>query len=421
MRIWILKLSEPSPWDVAVHGGRPFRYSFLSRALVSKGHEVVWWTDDFQHFRKHDGHRFGRDHREEVLTGLTMRWIHTPGYARNVSLRRFRDHKLCARRFERQAGRCPPPDLILSSMPTDTMCIAATRLAHRWSIPVVLDVRDLWPDVFLTGHLPGLLRPLLWLLTRPTDRRVSKAFSKATAIVGNTPEFVQWGLQKAGREATALDSGEFPVGYQIPETCAEAEDAARKAWRARGVDTDRPALRAVFLGAFSSMYDIETILAVARQIRQIQFVLCGDGPDLDRIRREAAGLSNVVLPGRVSAPEVQVLLTCCSVGLLPYVDVPNFRMNLPNKPAEYSAHALALLSSIPGRMGQYIEQYGCGHVYSGRSSLAEILRAYVSDADLLERHGRQSHKLFQDVFDAANIYPRMVAHIELVKRKAEAQ
>ena len=49
------------------------------------------------------------------------------------------------------------PDLILSSIPTSELSLEATKLGKKNNIPVILDIRDLWPDVFL-DVLPNFFR-----------------------------------------------------------------------------------------------------------------------------------------------------------------------------------------------------------------------------------------------------------------------
>ena len=55
MKIWILQTGEPLHIDKS--GLRPMRAMNLSNALIEKGHDVVLWSSDFDHFSKK--HRFG--------------------------------------------------------------------------------------------------------------------------------------------------------------------------------------------------------------------------------------------------------------------------------------------------------------------------------------------------------------------------
>jgi glycosyltransferase involved in cell wall biosynthesis len=373
----------------------------------------VWWTDDFQHFYKDKGFRFGEDHVEEVLPGLTMRWVHSPAYEKNMSYKRFASHKICVKRMESQARGLPRPDLILSSFPADVACDMAVRLGTQWNVPTVLDVGDLWPDVFFQGHLPRILNPLLKVLTFNIARRARRSLAGATAIIGNTPEFVEWGLCVGKRTKTDLDRA-FPIGYQHELAGESLLCQAEQFWAPHGIAPGDGKFRAAFLGAFSSMYDLKTVFRAAEQCPQVEFVLCGDGPQLDGFQRKAATLGNVICPGRINKEQIQVLLQNSSLGLLPYIDTHNFRANLPNKPGEYLAFSLPILSSIPGRLGNLLTQYDCGGVYDSSESLTEMLSTYQRDAALLARHRSCADRLFADVFDATAIYTEMTRHLETI-------
>ena len=40
------------------------------------------------------------------------------------------------------------PDIILTSIPSIELSKVAVKYANKFNIPIVLDIRDLWPDVF---------------------------------------------------------------------------------------------------------------------------------------------------------------------------------------------------------------------------------------------------------------------------------
>ena len=51
MKIWLLTIGEPVPLGAGVRD-RLHRTGAFARYLVSRGHEVTWWTSAFDHFRK---------------------------------------------------------------------------------------------------------------------------------------------------------------------------------------------------------------------------------------------------------------------------------------------------------------------------------------------------------------------------------
>jgi glycosyltransferase involved in cell wall biosynthesis len=417
MRIWIYKLSEFTPWDIAHYGERKFRYTMLAEALVEAGHEVMWWTDDFQHFKKDKGHRFSKDHFEEVAPGLMIRWVYSAGYKRNVSRRRFRDHQIVADKMLCDADNWPKPDLILGAMPTDTMSAVAVQVGAKYVVPVVLDVRDQWPDIFFS-QLPAFARPLIWALSRKMERSIRDSFSKATAVTGNTDAFVDWGLKKGNRARGNLERA-FPIGYSKSSNLDNDAVAGKQFWQKYTLGADDGSFKICFLGTFSKMYDFAPVLKAARELipdkKPVKFILCGDGPDLKRLEKAAEGLPSIILPGRISGNEIHALLSMSSVGLIPYINHDNFGNNIANKPAEYLSADLPIFISIGGILTDLLEKYECGTQYKDGKELASKIRELRDYPEILKKHREGANRLFSEKLDADMVYKEFAGHLEFVE------
>jgi len=397
------------------------RYGMLARKAVELGHEIVWWTDDFDHF--HKKHRFGEDRKIEAYSGCTIQFIHTRGYERNASLSRFRDHRILAQRFERLAGLHVKPDAILAGMPTDHFCVSAVKIGKQYGIPVILDVRDLWPDVFYR-QVPVPLRPMLWLATRSFDRRISWAFARADSIIGNTEPFVKWGLKKARRCWRPADKV-VPIGYQEPTLSGKEWADGYEFWREHGVRPDDGVFTICFFGSMGPMYNFQPVLKAARSLQDdeipVRFVLCGKGDQLGVLRRKARRLKSVLLPGWVNQGQIASLMRMSHLGLAPYRDDPNFRMNLPNKPAEYLSASLPFLTGIDGVMHDLVRKHVCGQRYTSGEQLASAIRSYRDHPTRLKQERQNARRLFQEMLDADIVYADFIAHLDSLVEKSRRQ
>ena len=90
----------------------------------------------------------------------------------------MRDQRLVARKFMECAGGENPPDLISSAYPTVELCKSAIVYGNRHRIPVVLDMRDMWPDIILDS-MPKAVRPFGRILMYPTLRDSRYVCSRA--------------------------------------------------------------------------------------------------------------------------------------------------------------------------------------------------------------------------------------------------
>jgi glycosyltransferase involved in cell wall biosynthesis len=89
-------------------------------------------------------------------------------------------------------------------------------------------------------------------------------------------------------------------------------------------------------------------------------------------------------------------------------------MSLPNKPIEYMSGALPIVTCLGGVLGALIERERCGIRYQegDSSSLVEALEMLMTNPELADQLGRNSHRLYKERFDADTVYSRMVDHLE---------
>ncbi len=208
MRVWLLHIGE----ELALDGTkRKFRYSYLADALTERRHQVLRWAPTFRHYGK--VHRFKSDRRVDVDEGYAIQFVQSCGYRRNTSLARLRTYRVLGRRFRKLAESETPPDLIVAAVPSLEWAVAAVDYGGAHGIPVVVDVRDLWPDVFLNA-LPTPVRPGGRFLLAPYYRMARRACSRATALTAVSQSYLEWALRLAGRRARDRDLI-VPLGFEM--------------------------------------------------------------------------------------------------------------------------------------------------------------------------------------------------------------
>ncbi len=192
----------------------------------------------------------------------TIRMLYSPGYRASMSFARLRDHTLWGRAFGDALASAEPPDVILCSYPTIEAAAVCVRYGAQHGVPVVLDLRDMWPDIF-GEFAPVMLRPLAQALLWPWRTRARAALRGATALFGITDEFLEWGLQLAESFAKLL-------GRRLPARLSRAaagkssrDPTARSAesfWDARNV-TAADAFNVVLIGSMTKRrFEMPTVL-----------------------------------------------------------------------------------------------------------------------------------------------------------------
>ena len=302
MRIWLVTIGEPVPVDDGSRD-RLHRTGYFAHFLADAGHDVVWWTSTFDHFRKR--HLFESDTSVKVNDHLIIRLLKGCGYRSNVSYSRVKDHRQVAARYAELARQeAEPPDIIVSALPTIELCDESIRFGGERGVPVVLDMRDMWPDIFVDS-VPGPVRPPARLLLGSMFRQAARACANATAICGITDAFVDWGLRRGKRTASALDRA-FPMGYLTKPSSPESIRDAEAFWDGLGIKADSGEFVACFIGAVGRQFDLETVIEAARALRrrgkQARFVLCGSGDMLEHYKRLGAHEPSVMFPDGSTRP-----------------------------------------------------------------------------------------------------------------------
>jgi glycosyltransferase involved in cell wall biosynthesis len=415
MRAWIVQVGEPLPIDE----GHPrlWRSGQLARALAEAGHEVTWWASTFEHRTKQQ-----RDWapRESVLApNWRLRLLDSPGYDSNVSLARMKDHVALARAFDHAVTSEPRPDVIHCGYPTIELAGSCAAYGRRQGVPVVLDVRDFWPEIFADA-VPAWLRPVARLALLPQMRRSARAFQLATAVSGITPGQVAYGVTKARRSTGPLDVA-FPFAYPRTAHPSDQLHVAAQFWRTQGITPGDGVPTLCYFGNFGahSALDLVTPVRAVRQLVDsgfaVRLVMCGTGPRLDECRAAAGGSDAVVFPGWVGEPAIWWLMQQCVAGLLPYAPAPNFTLNIPNKVGEFMAGGLPVLTCLRGGyLEEVLRTHRCGVFYDpyDPTSAADAVRALVTDTEATARLAAAAGRLYSTMFAPAVVMAAMTSHLE---------
>lgn len=408
MDIWVLEIGEPLPLekDVRLH-----RYGQFTRFLAERGHNVTWWTSSFSHAPKQ---HFAEKDQDVDYHGVTLRMIRGPGYGRNVSLARIRHNRHFAQRFKEMAVSARKPDIIISPIPIIEAAHEAVTFARENKIPIVTDIRDLWPDE-LRDRAPKPLRWLGRLMLTNAYRNMKFVCENVDGIMGVSQSYIDYGLKFAERERTRNDFL-FPLGYSA-KPVAEADVQKGLEWAAEiGLRDDHFVV--AFFGTIGHFFDLETVIAAARILEKefpIQFVLGGAGSELERYKKLAQDVRSVFFPGWLDAPKIAAVMRLAKVGLAPYRKDAN--MALPNKPFEYMAGKLPIVSSIQRELPELLREHRCGLTYRADSphELAQALRQLNASESERAAMGERGHRLFQERFATEKIFADVMAHLEKVR------
>lgn len=414
MRVWLIQRAESTPHDDE-GGRRLLRIGILAEILQSKGHEVIWWTSAFDHVGKKK--RYKQSTRVKVKENYYIHYLKCFGYKKNISMSRFIDNIIVAKQFKKDASKDnKKPDVILTSVPSIELSEIAVCFANKNKIPIALDIRDLWPDVFVE-LLPKKFSWFVRILTRPMRKSLINTCSNATTISGITNDFVDWGVAHSRRKRNKNDIY-FPMAYIKRDVSKEKKTVAYNFWKKLGVEKNQKILNVVFLGVFTDSFEFETIFSAAKILQErevpVRFVFCGAGAKETEIKKSCKSLSNCLFAGWINAAEIKTILELSDVGLAPYIQTKNFIENFPNKPAEYLSENLLIVTSLKhGKLCDFINSKKCGLSYqSDPNKLASFLERLVINQKYLLKLKQNAEKAFVSEFDGKKVYSSMINFLE---------
>jgi glycosyltransferase involved in cell wall biosynthesis len=414
LNIWLVTVGEPLPLPGLT--ARPWRTGILAKALAARGHRVTWWTSTVNHFTKE---YFTESNASVQLDdNLELQFLHGELYRKNISFSRLRNHRQIALAFRRLAAERAVPDLVLCSFPTIELSAEAVDYGAKRSVPVLLDIRDLWPDE-IEARVPRMFAPLLRLAFSTMYRQTRHALSNATGFLAISEKYLAWALERAGRKRMARDSV-FTHAYPTPPQPTSDQEVTSTLLQL-GIDPSKRL--ACFIGTFVGSIDLTTVVSAARLLADrsdLQFVLAGSGENEASLRALAQGADNIVFTGWVNQQQLSALASRGWVGLGAYKK--GALMSLTNKIFEYMAYGLPVLLSLPGEARQLIEQAGCGRYYEPGSaeSLQQAIRQLLDAPALRDEMAKNAARTFQEQYSSETVYPNLVRHVEAVAARTDA-
>lgn len=405
MNIWLIQIGEALPVKTGI---RKIRTAYLADELTKRGHNVLWWASAFDHFQKDWIYRC--DTEIIINERYKIKTLKGCGYKKNISLARLWDHRIISKKFKRVAPLEKKPDIIIASLPSHDLAYEAIVFAEENRIPILVDIRDQWPDLFLK-HVPLVLKNLARIVLRKDFLMTKKTLRGATGIISMMDEILEWGLECAQRNLWWTDNV-FYLGYKINNSL-DNKDFKKFANTLKQL---KDKFVVTFIGTFSEYHNPSVLLECASRLKdndKIHFVLAGDGQYMPTIQNKAASFPNLTLTGWINQAEIDALLKTSDVGVCTTNHPAYF---FPNKAFAYFSAGLPVISSFQGTIKNIIEKHQVGFYYppnNDRSLVGYILKL-ANDKILYGDISKRSKKLFNKFFDANIIYNNYADHIEKV-------
>ncbi|RMI12582.1 glycosyltransferase family 4 protein [Cellulomonas triticagri] len=357
------------------------RWAALSARFVAAGHRVTVLTPP-PHYPEGRAGDLTEDLRvHAVATGPGGERIHRVRFREHGSdLRsRTRDQAVAAAHsvivgWRRLRGP-DQPDVVVATAPGIPSLGAGHVLARALGVPLVVEMRDAWPDLIAPSGMWGDARRRGWkrLATRLAHRGVTAMQRQADAVVTTTASFADVLL---ARRVTSVD---------VVRNGAPLHEPLRSA------PVPGPRFRILYLGTMGRSQGLTTALRAAADLDRrgvpATLRLVGSGHEEPLLRAEARALgAPAEFLGRVARAQVSEHYDWADTVLVSLRAWDPFEWTVPSKLYEAMAAGRHVSASLAGEAAYVVREAGAGDVVRPESpeGLADLWAALAADRRRLD-------------------------------------
>lgn len=311
--------------------------------------------------RLHPGYR-SRPYQRETIDGIDVHRHWTYVTPNKGFLKKTIGHVSFLPSSLLFARKMRAPDVVIGTSPTFFAAIAAEEVARWRNRPFVMEVRDLWPAVFVEL---GVLKNRT--IIRALERLELWLYKRASRVVTVTESFRE-DLIRRGVPAEKVVT--IPNGANADFWDASRDDHGLRERLGLG-----GRFVVLYIGAHGISQALSAVLDAAAALRdddRIRFVFVGEGAEKEQLVAKAAahGLGNVRFLDPVGKDEVKDFYAMSDACLVPLRNIPLFDTFIPSKMFEMMAMARPIVASVRGEAASILERSGGAIVVPPEDSAA---------------------------------------------------
>ena len=322
--VWILNHYAEEP-----RGTGGTRHFSLARHLPASGWRATVIAASTSHGSGRQRLDEGETSRAETIDGVDFLWLRARTYSGNGAdrARNMMDYTRAVLRRDRLRDLAPP-DAIIGSSVHPLAAWAGRRLARRYRVPFLFEVRDLWPQTLIDmGRLaPG--HPAAIAL-RKLERSLYASAARIIVLLPGARDYIQ-PLGIPAERIVWIPNGVDLKGYPQPAEFPSTEP-----------------FTLMYLGAHGKANALDTLIAAMAIVaadpagERIVLRLIGHGPEKDALMAtaERMGLANVRFEAPVAKSDVPARAAEAHAFVISVKDIPGlYRFGISmNKIFDYLA------------------------------------------------------------------------------------
>jgi colanic acid biosynthesis glycosyl transferase WcaI len=318
----------------------------------------------------------------------------------------------------------PRPDVIVASSPQLLVGLSGWWLSLVRQIPLVFEVRDLWPESLAAvgvGSEDSLLHKILGAVAK-------FLYERSNRIVVVAPAFRDHLMQNWRVPAEKIGVVENGVETDLFSPASEDDNhKLRQKLDIENLGAEEKFLVS-YIGTIGNAHGLETLLDAASRLKEqnanVLFLLIGEGAEKDRIKTlaQTRGLINVHFLDQQPREKIPALISASGACLVLLKKSDVFKTVIPTKMLEFMSCARPVILGVDGQARQIVEEAGAGLVIEPENTdqLVKAIERLAADRTLGTMLGQNGRKYIVGKFSRQRTAEKYIEVLKSVLSKTKS-
>jgi colanic acid biosynthesis glycosyl transferase WcaI len=381
----ILYLSQYFPPEM---GAPAARVSELGRLWVKAGHDVTVLTG-FPHYPtgvvpQEYRAKLRRLIMREDFDGVRVERTWLAALPNRKTWERILSHASFTVSAALRGSFLDSPDVVIATSPQLLGCLAGLWISTLKRVPLVFEVRDLWPESLTLDANSKFNRRVRTVLSKISNllyRRSCHIVVVTSAFKKHLIEHYNVAPEKISIVMNGVDPDVFAPNGEADSVVEEFKLGGK--------------FVVSFIGILGNAHGLGTVAHAAARLQEtrpeVLLLLVGEGADKSNVQALVAemGLKNLLIIGQQPRSKIPALIRASSACMVLLKKSEVFKTVIPSKLFEFMACVRPVILAAEGQVRELVKTADCGLCIlpEDSASLAGAIEQLHSDAELRKRLG----------------------------------
>ncbi len=298
-------------------------------------------------------------------------------------------------------------DVIIATSPQFFTLISGYLISIFKRTPLVIEIRDLWPESIVTVGVMKKSNIFIKIL----HRIAIFIYKKAKIIICVTNSFKK-DLIKKGIEKEKIFIIQNGFDLEKNTTPNKKIEQIENEYQVNQKD-----FIVAFIGTVGIAHGLQIILRTAKKIdKSVKFLIIGDGAEKDELMKKAEEklLDNVIFIPNISWQEIVNINQIINMHLIHLINSPEFKKVIPSKIFESMALKKPIIMGVKGESREITNNANCSLNITPENhlELVELINNHINQTKYLKNLGLNGNKFLKDNFSRKIMSNKMIEFLK---------